>query len=417
MTAKPASTPVVPTPSTAGPRVLTHADLVTELRKALADFARLSATTTWEDLASHLGVAASKLSDAERRDLLAEVDSPLSEYLPVRSALILDGDGPLPYLGDILHRLGIPYAQTSTRLREWAAVERERAYAAFGQPPRAMGPQLDLTPARTAQRGLAKKAFSGNTALFNRRHDPRVSELLTNLRRLKPHPVKAVRQQINTAIHGASVWLGQQPAGENRKWIEAAAQSRDHHIRELEQALDAHRTSTPINPPATEQKKKQKSSLRKLQNEFLARYQAQQKAAKTEPKKSIPAQFSSAPQSATHRPVEQLTRELIHVAAQGRTISIADLENSGVTITVLQVRLTLIDRGLGADTPMLSALVTTLEGGPVPFFREILRQLGLAVPHTNEALLAIWRREQERAHAAYANPPGELPPRLVPLVD
>ncbi|MBO1334066.1 hypothetical protein [Streptomyces sp. VRA16 Mangrove soil] len=412
---------VVPTPSPTKPRVLTHVDMVTEVRTALADFARLGATTTWEELASRLGVTASQLSDTERRDLLVDVDSPLSEYLPVRSALVLDGDAPLPYLGEILHRLGIPYAKTSTRLHQWAAVERERAYAAFGQPSRAMGPRLALTPARPAQKNLVKKAFRGSTTLFNRREDPRLSELLTTLRRLGPHPVKAVRQQINTAMHGASVWLGQQPTGGNRKWIEAAKQSRDHHIHELEQALIAHRTSTPTRPtglpPTVEkmQKKGKKPSLRKLQNEFLARYEAQQKATKAELRKSIPTQLSSAPQNTTHRPVEQLTRQLIHVAAQGRTISMAELENSGITPAVLHMRLALIDRRLAADTPMLSALVTTLAGGPVPFFRTILKQLSLAVPQTDEALMAIWRREQERAHAAYANPPRELPPRLVPL--
>ncbi|WP_329362052.1 hypothetical protein [Streptomyces sp. NBC_01483] len=63
---------------------------------------------------------------------------------------------------------------------------------------------------------------------------------------------------------------------------------------------------------------------------------------------------------------------------------------------------------------MLSAVVDGKKGGPVPFFRDILKAASLAVPQTDEALLMIWRREQERAHAAYANPPRPLPPRLVP---
>ncbi len=63
---------------------------------------------------------------------------------------------------------------------------------------------------------------------------------------------------------------------------------------------------------------------------------------------------------------------------------------------------------------MLSAVVVGKKGSPVPFFRDILKAAGLSVPQTDEALLKIWHREQERAHAAHANPPRPLPPRLVP---
>ncbi|MER5685330.1 hypothetical protein [Streptomyces sp. NPDC002205] len=66
------------------------------------------------------------------------------------------------------------------------------------------------------------------------------------------------------------------------------------------------------------------------------------------------------------------------------------------------------------DEPLLSALVLGPGGGPVPFFRDILKAAGLAVPRIDEALLKIWHREQDRAHAGYANPPKELPPRLAP---
>ncbi|KOT29554.1 hypothetical protein ADK41_33870 [Streptomyces caelestis] len=74
-----------------------------------------------------------------------------------------------------------------------------------------------------------------------------------------------------------------------------------------------------------------------------------------------------------------------------------------------------LDRRAGADgAPLLSALVVDARGGPVDFFRDVLGAAGLAVPRTEEALPAIWRRELERAHAAHARPPRPLPPRLVP---
>lgn len=45
------------------------------------------------------------------------------------------------------------------------------------------------------------------------------------------------------------------------------------------------------------------------------------------------------------------------------------------------------------------------------------RELGFAVRQTDEALLRVWRRAQERAHAAYGNPPRPLPPRCVPVAE
>ncbi|MFF3497303.1 hypothetical protein ACFYWS_38925 [Streptomyces sp. NPDC002795] len=399
----------------------THTDLVTEVRDALADFARHHSTTTWNVLARRLGPDLAALSDTARRDLLVEVDTPPSEYLPVRSALILHGAGPLPYLGEILDRLRVPHPNSPTRLRQWAVVERERAYAAYAQPSRAMPPRPTLSPTQPVQPKQLAQALNGrmappNSALARRapvvtvkRQDERISNLIAELRDFGLIPDKAIRRQVNRAVLGAEVWLGDKPAGYGAKRVRAAGQSREHHIRTLERALTAVRTRNSTHPdPGT------RKPLSVLQAEFLARHEAQQKAARAKPKASVPAQFSSAPETSTHRPVEQLTRELIHVAAQGRTVSMTDLENAGTTPTVLELRLTLIDRKLTADTPMLSALVTTPDGDPVPFFRKLLNQVGLAVPQTDQALAAIWRREQERAHAAYGNPPRPLPPRLVP---
>ncbi|QCD59670.1 hypothetical protein [Streptomyces hawaiiensis] len=75
-----------------------------------------------------------------------------------------------------------------------------------------------------------------------------------------------------------------------------------------------------------------------------------------------------------------------------------------------------VERATGSEEPMLSAVVAGRAGGPVPSFCDILKAAGLAVPQTDKALLKIWRHEQERAHATYANPPRPLPPRLVPTV-
>jgi hypothetical protein len=129
----------------------------------------------------------------------------------------------------------------------------------------------------------------------------------------------------------------------------------------------------------------------------------------------VPKQSVLAPTVPSGRREKRVTNELIRTASQGKTIPLLDLPG-GRTLpdTELSRVLTAVDSNVSPDVPLLSALVTGQDGGPVPFFRQILKGVGLAVPHSDEVLLMIWRREQERAHAAHANPPRPLPPRLVP---
>ncbi|SCE61463.1 hypothetical protein GA0115253_109485 [Streptomyces sp. Termitarium-T10T-6] len=392
----------------AKPTALTKADLVVRLRDALAERARLGATTTWEALAKQIGFDVAELSAADRCDLLVEMDSPLSEYVPVRSALLREGTKPLPYLGDILDRLGVPYAKGSSQLRQWAVVERDRAYAAYGQPARAMGARLNLAP---TQRQLLTKTPAPRKpvqVLTVRRSEPkqhartdaRMSDLIAQLREVRPRLTKSVRKRVNRSIRGAESWLGTLPVQRVPARARAAAQSREHHVRSLENALTAARTDI-------------------AGSQFLARHQEAQKSAapKAEETVPIPTQFSSAPTASISEPTaeERLTRELIWTASRGETVPLLNLEG-GMTLpdATLRKRLVSVDRNAGPDAPLLSALVTAPAGGPVLFFRKILDELGLAVPQTDQALRAIWHREQERAYAAHASSPRPIPPRLVP---
>ncbi|MDT0548229.1 hypothetical protein [Streptomyces lonegramiae] len=412
-----AATTATQSAPSAQPRPLTHISTAPALRDALADIARLRSTTTWEALARRLGLNLSALSEAKRRDLLVDVDSPLSEYVPVLSALIRDGaGGPLPYLGDILDRLGVPYAKHSSKLKRWAVVETGRAFAAYGQPARAMGPRLDLTPAHPLPQGEVAKALRSwrtpqgptstrrpstvvpsrtTAAPTKKRHDDHISGLIAELRGLRPKLSKSVRKRANKAITGAQVWLGEVQVKRVPKRVRAAAQPREHHIRALEAALKAARTDI-------------------AGAEFLARHQAEQ-AAQPSKKVSAPKQQAPTPTVSPRKEQELLASELIRVASQGETICLLDLPG-GRTLPDVTLRrhLTSVDRDARPEVPLLSALVTAPDGGPTPFFRQILKDLGLAVPHSDEVLVMIWRREQERAHAAYANPRRPLPPRLVP---
>ncbi|MEU6391732.1 hypothetical protein [Streptomyces sp. NPDC046939] len=147
---------------------LTRPELVTALRDALANHARLHSTTTWETLARTVSSELERYSHTDRRYLLVEVDSPLREHAPILSALIREGDGPLPYLSNVLSQLGVAYAGPSTRIKRWAAVETERAFAAYGTPRRTMPSRFSLQP---EQPPLKRRTAVGTTT--NRAKSPK----------------------------------------------------------------------------------------------------------------------------------------------------------------------------------------------------------------------------------------------------
>lgn len=136
---------------------LTKAELPTAVRDTLAHHARLQRTLTWETLAHTVGPELAKYSVAARQALLVEVDSPLREHAPVLSALLRENGKPLPYLSQVLSRLGVLYAGVSPHIERWAAVETERAFAAYAVPPRVMPPRLSLKPAQSVAARPTKK--------------------------------------------------------------------------------------------------------------------------------------------------------------------------------------------------------------------------------------------------------------------
>ncbi|MER5758506.1 hypothetical protein [Streptomyces sp. NPDC002082] len=409
--AQPTATPPrVSTPAPAPAAARSRSDLVTELRNALSDFARLRATTTWDALTRRIGPELALLPHREHVELLVAVDTPLSERRPVLSVLIHEDGGPLPYLSEILTLLSVPYAKNSGRLKQWAAVETDRAFAAYGQPSRAMRPRLDLAPAYSAPQGHVSKVLRTwvnpqtpapkrrITTPVTQRTDARISKLVSELREMRPKLSKPVRKRANRAILGAEVWLGDVPVGRVSRRITAAQQKREHHVQSLEDALSAAR----IDIAGTQ---------------YLERHEQKQlPPASREPQESASVQQPPSPPKALPQTLEErLTRQLVLTASRGQTIRLLDLED-GRTVPDETLRriLTAIDRKVSPDVPLLSSLVTTPDDGPVLFLRKILKDIGLAVPQTNGALLVIWRREQQRAHAAYANPPRELLPRLIP---
>jgi hypothetical protein len=299
----------------------------------------------------------------------------------------------------------VAHAEKSSQITRWADVEADRAFAAYGKPARVMPPRHSLKPARPNVRQPEQAAAPQQpaktwtaAAVSEPRAEPkvqnpddarRVRALVTRLDALLPGLGKDARRPATRAFGRAQAWLAyregaERPQGQQQKKL--ARETPEFVVSLLEytlrEATGEHRSTGGPDPRRT-----------------TAPIAAQQPAEQA--------------RTIAEDPVERLTRQLIGVAALGETISVLHLDG-GMGRPDLQQRMETLDRQIPHDVPVLSALVLGADGGPVPFFRDVLGAAGLAVPRTDEALLRIWRREQERAHAAYGNPPRVLPPCLAP---
>ncbi|MER7932109.1 MULTISPECIES: hypothetical protein [unclassified Streptomyces] len=108
----------------------------TVLRRALERVAREGTTTTWHELARRIGLDLAHLPDPKRRDLLVEVDKPLSPDRPLLCVLIRASSGrPLPYLGTVLRLLGAAAPASETALHRWSETAIKKAHEAYRQTP------------------------------------------------------------------------------------------------------------------------------------------------------------------------------------------------------------------------------------------------------------------------------------------
>ncbi|MFI1565305.1 hypothetical protein ACH4ZX_20020 [Streptomyces sp. NPDC020490] len=106
----------------------------TVLRQALERVAREGTTTTWHELARRVGLDLAHLPDPKRRDLLVEVDRPLSPERPLLCVLVLaDSRRPLPYLGTVLRLLGAAAPASEAALRRWSDTAIKKAHEVYGQ--------------------------------------------------------------------------------------------------------------------------------------------------------------------------------------------------------------------------------------------------------------------------------------------
>ncbi|MER6230612.1 hypothetical protein ABT169_15875 [Streptomyces sp. NPDC001616] len=142
-----------PTPALAietAPRI-TVAD---QIREELKKVATERTTITWDELALRTGLDLTHLPDPKRRDLLVEVDTPLSAESPLLCVLVLTPSGRHPfYLGTVLSALGAQPPGSEFELRGWTAHQRDRTHDIYCPrtaiaPPSRPALQVAIAPTR-----------------------------------------------------------------------------------------------------------------------------------------------------------------------------------------------------------------------------------------------------------------------------
>ncbi|WP_101256179.1 hypothetical protein [Streptomyces barkulensis] len=106
---------------------------VRALRKVLEEAAAKGATVTWSELTERLGRWVFDLPNPKRLELLVKVDESRVPDRPMLSVLIVTHLGrPLPYLGQLLSRLGAAEPASEFALQQWAAAEIRKTHEAYG---------------------------------------------------------------------------------------------------------------------------------------------------------------------------------------------------------------------------------------------------------------------------------------------
>jgi hypothetical protein len=365
-------------------------ELAAALRETLELDARWGTRPTWTRLGQSIGTDFSQFSVDELQDLLTEVDTPFRRDDPLLSALVrADGGGPLPYLDGVLEAFGMGRPSSVAHLKRWCQREADRALAKYRTPPRTMPPMLPLdasVPDLPTRDRIARTKPAPRKTSPDRR---RLQELVGEAGPLASRTPGAAGAHLTAELRTARQWL--KDSGHIALNADGRAQTRKTFSR-LRQAISQAR-----------------------QAEKAARNP--RKGPTRNDKSCLPGSVASTPAESAAAPSvrQDLRSRLIEVARAGGTINWLLLAGSGKTSQKGRgSRLAALEDRSDGDSPLLSSLVVAPQGGPPAYFRSILREVGLAVPRSNEALLMIWRREQERVYAAYADPPRPLPPRIVP---
>ncbi|CAL9389343.1 hypothetical protein SUDANB6_01226 [Streptomyces sp. enrichment culture] len=134
----------------------------------------------------------------------------------------------------------------------------------------------------------------------------------------------------------------------------------------------------------------------------------------TSPSDPSPAEHSVPPDAdlvASFRRTLENTARSRGVVTMATLCRGASLPDHALPVERWQELLLQVEQPWTPEKPVLSALIKGQDGGPAPFFGEVLRGLGWEKEFSDAELLDICNRERRRAHAAYSrsnqvNPPS-----------
>ncbi|MFC7909898.1 hypothetical protein [Streptomyces nigra] len=199
--------PALPEPAPSAPKVqeTAPAERVDVLRRLLETVAAKGTTITWSELIARLGTWVYDLSSPQRQDLLVEVDKPRVPDRPLLSVLIVTHLGrPLPYLDEVLRRLGVAEPASEFALQQWAAAEVNKTQAAY----RAQRTREQAAPPRAAKQPVAKVQLpSANDLQHATRRRAEMREKVEEAARTRARTKGARVQRLSEAIDQAEVHL------------------------------------------------------------------------------------------------------------------------------------------------------------------------------------------------------------------
>ncbi|MFF2205244.1 hypothetical protein [Streptomyces sp. NPDC058145] len=175
------------------------------LRKVLEEVAAKGATVTWSDLNERLGGWVHGLPNPKRQELLVEVDRPRVPDRPLLSVLVVTHLGrPLPYLGQVLSRLGATEPASAFALQQWAAAEAKKTHAAYGgRPARVSAPP----PPRVHQSASKEQPPSESDLSQAHRRRAEMREKLEEAARTRARTKGARAQRLSETIRQGENFL------------------------------------------------------------------------------------------------------------------------------------------------------------------------------------------------------------------
>ncbi|MGW4809643.1 hypothetical protein [Kitasatospora sp. NPDC004272] len=409
----PPTAPAPPSENGSAPRELDGDDLVLAIRSALELHARWGSRTTWNRLMQTVGTDLSGRGDGSLRAVLVAVDRVFHRDDPVLSALIRTDSGePLPYLPQVLDDLGFGLPSSKAQLKRWCLREADRAFAKYGVPPRTVPPSLPLEAA------VPEVLVLLDTPLPSERRKPSARSTTTRAAaRVTVDRSTADRTRLEKLIAEGRALAGTVIGRTEQKRLAAETQLARRFLKGIRQStLNKHGTQL-LRQRITDLEAAVAAARRR------GHYPEQGPQSAGKPSSPAPAPRTPPKTSPTSgpapagKPAKRLRDHLTAVARKGSTVAwpllpdvpkdVSDAERCRLLVAAERV-----SGGTGA--PLLSALVVAPGERPPAYFRLLLGDLGFAVPVSDEVLVRIWRREQERAHAAHAVPPRHVPDRLVP---